>query len=191
MIDPEVARLRRLRDEALRVREIARRLVGTARWGTEDPLLERGACASWRIVRVVTGKLVEHPYLRYRQGAGVGTLIGNRLTAEWTALLSKDRSSGLKAYASELESLSRLLGDARALTRSTDFSDAVGRSQNEVKTLLQALAVEIHGAETESMPLETRPLARTVRTQSPPRTGDGLVGELAKEFEADWPYLAF
>jgi hypothetical protein len=90
MIDPEVARLRRLRDEALRARQIARRL-GTARWGMKDPLLARGACASWRIARVVTGKLIEHPYLRYQQGAGVGSLIGNRLAAEWIALVSKDR----------------------------------------------------------------------------------------------------
>jgi len=105
--------------------------------------------------------------------------------------VSKDRSPGLKGYAAELESLSRLLGDARALTRSTDFSDALGRSQSEIKTLLQALAVEIHGAETQSMPLETRRSARTVRTHGLPRTDDGLVGELAKGFETDWPYLAF
>jgi hypothetical protein len=188
MIDPEVARLRRLRDEALRVREIARRL-GTARWGIKDPLLARGACAGWRIVRAVTGKLIEHPYLRYQQGAGVGSLLGNRLAAEWVALVSKDRSSGLKAYASELESLSRTLGDARALTWSTDFSDTLGRSQGEIKTLLQTLAAEIHGAE-ETVPLETRLPVRTVRTESAARA-DGLVGELAKSFEGDWPYLAF
>jgi hypothetical protein len=189
MIDPEVARLRRLRDEALRVREIARRL-GSARWGLDNPLLERGACASWRIIRVVTGKLIEHPYLRYQQGAGVGSLVGNRLTAEWIALVSKDRLSGLKTYARELESLSRALGDARALTRSTDFSDAMGRSQTEIKTLLGSLAVEIHGAQTERLPLETRPPVRTVRAPAAART-DALVGELAKGFEGDWPYLAF
>ena len=189
MIDPEVARLRRLRDGALRVREIARRL-GAARWGIEDPLLARGACASWRIVRVVTGKLIEHPYPRYQQGPGAGSIIGNRLAAEWIALLSRDRTSGLKAYTSELESLSRTLGDARALTWSTDFSDALGRSLGEIKTLLQTLAVEIHGAETESVPLETRLPARTVRAASAVRT-DGLVGELAEGFEGDWPYLAF
>ena len=189
MIDPEVARLRRLRDEALRVREIARRL-GTARWGIKNPLLARGACAGWRIVRVVTGKLIEHPYLRYQQGAGVGSLIGNRLAAEWIALVSKDRSSGLKAYAAELESLSRTLGDARSLTRSTDLSDALGRLQSEIKTLHQTLAIELHGAETESVPVESRLPVRSTRTGSPPRT-DSLVGELAKGFEADWPYLAF
>lgn len=186
MIDPEVARLRRLRDEALRVRQIARRL-GAAPWGG-DPLLARGACASWRIVRVVTGKLIEHPYLRYQQGAGVGSLIGHRLAAEWLAFLCKDRSQGLKAYASELQSLFRQLDDARALTWSTDFSDALGRSQNEIKVLLQELAVETG---VESVPVQNRRLpVRAGRAEAAPRT-DSLVGELAKRLETDWPYLAF
>ena len=153
-------------------------------------MLARGACASWRIARVVTGKLIEHPYPRYQQGAGVGSLIGHRVAAEWIALLSKDRRAGLKTYASELESLSRQLGDARALTWSTDFSDALGRSQTEIKSLLGTLAVELHGAETQSVPLATRQPVRTVRAQNAPRPDD-LVGELAKGFEGDWPYLAF
>jgi hypothetical protein len=189
MIDPEVARLRRLRDEALRVRKIARRLL-TARWGVKDPLLSRGACASWRLARVVTGKLIEHPYLGYQQHAGVGTLVGQRLAAEWIALVSKDRSSGLKAYGRELQSLLRQLEDARALTWSTDFSDALGRSLSEIKALLRTLTLEIHGALAETGPLETRLPVRSGRgrrTVGP----DGLAGELAKGFEGDWPYLAF
>jgi hypothetical protein len=195
MIDPEVARLRRLRDEALRVREIARRL-GTASWGIEDPLLARGACASWRLARVVTGKLVEHPFLGYQQSAGMGSLLGNRIAARWIALVNKRRSAGLKAYAAELESLARQLGDARALTWSTEFSDTLGRSQSEIKTLLGTIAAEIQGAAPESAPLETRLPARTARSGSTDRTGsaprtDRLVGELAKGFESDWPYLAF
>jgi hypothetical protein len=188
MVDPEVARLRRLRDEALRVRAIARRLTA-ARWGTKEPLLTRGACASWRIVRTVTGKLIEHPYLRYQQGAGMGSLVGNRLAAEWIALLSNDRTAGLKAYAGALQSLLRQLDDARALTWSTEFSDALGRSQSELKTLLGTLAAEFEGAKTESLPLATRLPVRAVRTDSTPRS-DGLVGEIAQRFEADWPYLA-
>jgi hypothetical protein len=182
MIDPEVARLRRLRDEALRVRQLARRL-GAARWGINDPLLTRGACASWRIVRVVTGKLIEHPYLRYQQGAGLGSLLGNRLAAEWIALTRKDRSQALRALASELQSLSRQLDDARALTWSTDFSDTLGRSQNEIKNLLQTLAVEAPGVVPE-------PRLRPARAEAAPRA-DGLVEGLAQGFEGDWPYLAF
>jgi hypothetical protein len=174
MIDAEVARLRRLRDEALRVRQIARRL-GAARWGINEPLLTRGACASWRIVRVAAGKLIEHPYLRYQQGAGLGSLLSHRLAAEWIVLTRKDRSRALQALAVELQSLSRQLNDARALTWSTDFSDTLGRSQSEIKSLLQELAVE-----TEGLPL----------TEAAPRT-DSLVGGLAQRLEGDWPYLAF
>jgi hypothetical protein len=174
---------------ALRVREIARRL-GAARWGIDEPLLVRGACASWRIARVVSGKLMEQPYPRYQRGPGVAALIDNRLAAEWIALISKNRSSGLKAYASELQSLARQLDDVRALTWSIEFSDALGRSQSEIKTLLRTLAVEIHGAETESLPLATREPVRAAGAASIPRN-DRLTGEIAKEFGPDWPYLAF
>lgn len=166
------------------MRQIARRL-GAARWGLNDPLLERGACASWRIVRVVSGKLIEHPYLRYQQGPGTGSLLGNRLTAEWVALTCKDRSAGLRAYAAELQSLSRQLDDARALTWSTDFSDALGRSRSEIKTLLDTLA-----AEAQDVQLETRVPVRSARAEGTPRT-DRLVGGLAQRLEGDWPYLAF
>jgi hypothetical protein len=193
MIDPEVARLRRLRDEALRVRQIARRL-GAARWGNNDPLLNRGACASWRLVRVVTGKLIEHPYLRYQQGAGLGTLLGNRLAAEWIAVTRKERSQGLKTLAFELQSLSRQLDDARALTWSTDFSDALGRSRSDINSLLHALgaetetATETRATETQGVALEPR--LRPARAEGAPRT-DSLVGGLAQRLEGDWPYLAF
>jgi hypothetical protein len=188
MIDPEVARLRRLRDEALRVRQIARRL-GAARWGTDDPLLNRGACASWRLVRVVTGKLIEHPYLRYQQGAGLGTLLGNRLAAEWIAVTRKERSLGLKTLAFELQSLSRQLDDARALTWSTDFSDALGRSRSEINSLLQALGTETQGAPA-TQGVVPEPRLRPARAEGAPRT-DSLVGGLAQRLEGDWPYLAF
>ena len=192
MIDPEVARLRRLRDEALRVRQIARRL-GAARWGNNDPLLNRGACASWRLVRVLTGKLIEHPYLRYQQGAGLGTLLGNRLAAEWIAVTRKERSRGLNALAFELQSLSRQLDDARALTWSTDFSDALGRSRSEISSLLHALANQTAAetqAATETHDVAVEPRLRPARAEGAPRT-DSLVGGLAQRLEGDWPYLAF
>jgi hypothetical protein len=194
MIDPEVARLRRLRDEALRVRQIARRL-GAARWGNNDPLLNRGACASWRLVRVVTGKLIEHPYLRYQQGPSLGTLLGNRLAAELIAVTRKERSRGLNTLAFELQSLSRQLDDARALTWSTDFSDALGRSRSEISHLLRALTAETQTATetqaaTETHGVALEPRFRPARAEGAPRT-DSLVGGLAQRLEGDWPYLAF
>ncbi len=184
MIDPEVARLRRLRDEALRVREVARRL-GALTWATEDSLLTRGACASWRLARLVSGKLIAHPYLRYQKSAGVGSLLGNRMAAGYLGIVCKRRPQGLKAFAAQLKSLSRHLDDARALTWSTEFSDSLGRSQGEIKSLIQALEVE-----TQERVLVERVPARPVRAEGADRT-DRLVGELAKGLEGDWPYLAF
>jgi hypothetical protein len=174
MNDPEVARLRRLRDEALRVREIARRL-GAAQWAKNDALLACGAGAAWRIARIVSGKLIAHPYLRYQKGAGVGTLIGNRLGAAYLGIVCKDRSQGLKAFEAQLHSLSRQLDDARALTRSTEFSDTLGRSLGEIKSLIRALGFETCG----EVPVERAPV-RTARTD-----------RLSDSFEGDWPYLAF
>ena len=85
------------------------------------------------------------------------------------------------------------MDDARALTWSTDFSDALGRSQGEIKNAASDLAVEIHGAETESVPLETRlpvrAAARAARTGSPLRP---MAWSGARQgLEGDWPYLAF
>jgi hypothetical protein len=179
MIDPEVARLRRLRGEALRVREIARALSST-QWAKNDPLLSRGACASWRIARVVSGKLKAHPYLRYQKGVGVGSLLHNRVLGAYLALVRKNRLQGLKEYEAQLQGLARRLDDARALTWSTDFSDSLGRSQAEIRLLIQALAPE---TKTVSVP-ERSPIRGTAHT-------DSLVGDLAPSIEGDWPYLAF
>jgi hypothetical protein len=178
MIDPEVARLRRLRAEALRVREIGRQL-GSTRWARNDALFARGAGAAWRIARVVSGKLNAHPYIRYQKGATVAELLRNRLTGGVLSAISKDRASGLKTFEACLGTLTKQLEDSRALTWSTEFSDTLGRSLTELKTLIAEIAVETKsGAAVERQPI----LA--------PRA-DSLVGELAQTMEGDWPYLAF
>jgi hypothetical protein len=182
MIDPEVARLRRLRDEALRVREIARRL-GALQWAKNDTLLARGAGAGWRIARIVSGKLIAHPYLRYQKGAGLGSLISNRVQAAYLGFVCKHRLQGLKAFEAQLQPLLRQLGDARALTWSTEFSDTLGRLQSEIKSLIDGIALETRG----EIPVERIP----VRVVEGRARADRLVGELAETFEGDWPYLAF
>ncbi|HMK86776.1 MAG TPA: hypothetical protein VK437_12525 [Steroidobacteraceae bacterium] len=179
MTDREVARLRRLRAEALDVREIARTL-GESRWARNEPLLERGACAGWRIARIVSGHLRAHPYVRYQRDAGFADRIRGRLLAQYLALVTKNRDGGLKEYEARLRSLARQLDDARALTWSADLSDRFGRSQGEIRSLLETVAQETHSV---SAP-ERLPKKRPERTE-------GLVGELAKTFEGDWPYLAF
>ena len=94
MNDPEVARLRRLRSEALRVRELALALGSTQ--SADDRLLARGACTGWRIARVVSGRLKAHPYLRYQRGVSLGSIVANRLFAGSVATITKDRLQGLR-----------------------------------------------------------------------------------------------
>ena len=77
MIDPEVARLRRLRGEALLVREIAR-MFESSQWAANESLLDRSACASWRIARVVSGRLRGHPYAEYQKDAGAASRVAAR-----------------------------------------------------------------------------------------------------------------
>jgi hypothetical protein len=173
MIDPEVARLRRLRGEALRVREIARALGSTAE--TND-LLTRGAFASWRLARIVSGRLKAHPYLRYQRGVGLGSIVANRLFACVLAATTRDRVQALKRYESQLQALVRHLDDTRALSWSSDFSDTLGRSLYEFQSLLEDLAQVTESGVGSPM--------RAART-------DNLVGGLARGVEGDWPYLAF
>jgi hypothetical protein len=175
MTDPEVARLRRLRGEALRVRELARALGSTE---SADDLLARGACASWRIARVVSGKLKAHPYLRYQRGVGLGSIVANRLFASFFAATARSRVQALKVYESQLQSLTRHLDDTRALSWSSDFSDALGRSQYEVQSLLEDVAQITESRVTTSLPKQ-------------PSQANDLVGGLARSVEGDWPYLAF
>jgi hypothetical protein len=179
MIDPEVARLRRLRSSALRVRAIARSL-GSTRLAFHDSLFARGACASWRIARVVSGRLKAHPYLRFQKRASVVSLMRNRVLAGFAALWARSRRQALLAYESELRQLVRQLDDARALTWSTELSDTFGRSQTEIKSLMAALAHETHN------PMESLRVSKRGSQATADRVGD-----LAQPIAGDWPYLAF
>jgi hypothetical protein len=179
MIDQEVARLRQLRSSALRVRAIARAFAST-RWALHDPLLSRGACSSWRIARVVSGRLKRHPYARYQKDASIGCLIRNRVLASWLARSTRSRLRTLTVFESHLRRLARQLDDARALTWSTDLSDTFGRSQIEIKSLVATLAHETNGAaDTERAPKRESPV------------NGSRVGDLVPRIEGDWPYLAF
>ena len=66
MIDDEVMRLRRLRNTALRAREIAAMLDSNA--ADRSSVLSQSAVSCWRIARVITGRLREHPYPSYQRG---------------------------------------------------------------------------------------------------------------------------
>jgi hypothetical protein len=177
MVDSEVARLRRLRSEALLVREIARTFE-SSRWAANEPLLDTGACASWRIARVISGRLKGHPYTEYQKDAGVLSRVRNRLHAHLLALTTKDRVRALKVLEAHVNGLGRQLDDAIALAWSSDFSAALSRSQFEIRTLGAGLAQETRSGEMQERPV--------LRPSSTGQTDDSL-GSL----DGDWPYLAF
>lgn len=170
MNDQEVARLRQLRSSALRVRAVALALSAT-RATAEDALLIRGACASWRISRVVSGRLKAHPYLRYQKDTSLGVIVLNSIVARWLALKSRSRVAALGEYETNLRRLARQLEDARSLTWSCDLSDTFGRSQCEIRSLLAAVAGETAAAESTRLPQHELGLAPAI--------------------DGDWPYLAF
>jgi hypothetical protein len=177
MIDPEVARLRRLRTEALLVREIARTFE-SSRWAANESLLDRSACASWRVARVISGRLKGHPYADYQRDAGVASRARNRVHAYFLALTNKDRVRALKALEARVDGLGHQLDDAIALAWSSDFSAALSRSQSEIRMLGAALAEEACSREVPE---------RAVQGPSRPEQVVDNLGSL----EGDWPYLAF
>jgi hypothetical protein len=168
MIDQEVARLRRLRAVALRVRSVAQTL------GPRDALLNRGRGVAWRVARTVSGRLRAHPYASFQKDAGISVVLANSLAAANAALGAKTRQQALLRFAVHLKLLARELSDVRALTSAADLNDNFARSQIEIRALLCALNYEtgaVHVAEEAAL----APLAD-------PRG--------AAAADSDWPYLA-
>jgi len=178
MNDPEVARLRRLRLAALRVRALAI-AHGATRTAAKEPLFSRMACATWRIARVASGRLRAHPYARYQKDPSVVILAGYRALAWFLALFGSNRVRALGMCSAPLGRLARQLDDARALTWTPALSDTLGRSQAELRTLMQALAFETRsGSDVERLPMHGSSAPEARRGEVP-------------AFEGDWPYLAF
>ncbi len=175
MIDAEVLRLRRLRNRALQVRAVAR-ILGRDRTPPNRPLAV-SALISWRVARVVTGRLRAHPNLRYQKGPGRLRCWFNHAAAFLITATARGREGGLHAYAARLQCLLRDLDDTRALTWDPHLSDTLGRAQMQMRRLLQELAGTQQAAAPAVMP----------RIDTPSTNGRTL-GDVA--IATDWPYLA-
>jgi hypothetical protein len=173
MIDAEVLRLRRLRDTALRARAIAAVL--------ESPRHGVTLCASvacWRIARVATGWLRAHPYLQYQRGPSQWRGSYHRFSAYVRSVIARYQGRSLHILSLELQRVVRGLDDARALTWSADLSDTFGRSQLQIRRLIQELDADARhepGSYHESAMREALADAR-------PNAGGSA--------SANWPYLA-
>jgi hypothetical protein len=190
MIDTEVARLRRLRGTALRVRAVARSLGGAHGPGASAPLaalLDRGRYAAWRIARAVSGRLRAHPYQRFQKDAGVGVVLKNSLVAAAAGFGARSERPALLGFETHLRQLAKELDGARALTWASDLSDSFGRSQIEIRSLLAEV-----GAARECAALTPVPEGLASVTPAASRTEMSVNGpNYAANAETDWPYLAF
>jgi L-lactate utilization protein LutC len=183
MIDPEVLRLRGLRDTALRARAIATvlqtslaNLHGSARRTT---MLCASAAACWRIARAVTGRLRAHPYLRYQRGPSQWRAAYHRFSANVLAALARFQGRSLQTLSQELRRVVHELDDARALTWSAELSDSFGRSQLQLRQLIQEIDA---GARRESSSHQESATRDEVLVDARPNEGGSAA--------ANWPYLA-
>jgi hypothetical protein len=172
MIDTEVVRLRNLRNVALRARAFAKVLSQPAGDGA---VFARSAVICWTIARIATGRLRAHPYLSYQQGPSRLRDLADRSMASVVAYSARRGGRCASVCVEELQRVVRAVDDARALTWSAEFSDALGRTQMQLRRLTQ----ELDGrAQHES---------GTVR-EFPVETKAAALQEIA--VESNWPYLA-
>ncbi len=181
MNDPEVLRLRQLRDTALRARAIAAALRSSnAQTSPRGAALSSSAAACWRIARVITGRLRAHPYPRYQQGPSQLRDACHRVSARMLATIASHRGRSLQTLSDELRRVVGELDDARALTWSAELSDTFGRSQTQIRRLIQELDA---GARNEAGSFREA----AVRIEARAEASRGDAGSTA----ANWPYLAF
>ena len=133
-MDAEVLRLRKLRHAALRARALAKRLDGEQ--GRGDSIFSKTAVTCWGIARFVSGYLRAHPDLRYQRGPSRMREWFDSLNASASALFARGAGRRISLLAQELKRAARELDDARALTRSPEISDVLGRLQTNVRRLI-------------------------------------------------------
>ena len=180
MNDPEVLRLRQLRNTALKARAIAAALRSAETCPPRAATVSGSAAACWRIARVITGRLRAHPNLSYQQGPSQLRGACHRVSARLLATIASHRGRSLQTLSGELRRVVGELDDARALTWSADLSDTFGRSQAQIRRLIQELDA---GARNEAG--SVREAASRSEARAEARAGD------AGGTAASWPYLAF
>jgi hypothetical protein len=171
MIDAEVVRLRNLRNVALRTRALAGVLESDR--SVDDSALSRTALMCWAIARIATGHLRAHPYLSYQKGQSPTRDLIDRAISSMVGWLARRQKRTLNVYGEQLQILARELDDTRALTWSPALSDALGRSQVQLRQLIKEFNCGRRRANGEN---------------EVPRIADRPLDEVA--IASNWPYLA-
>jgi len=184
MIDAEVARLRRLRNTALRARAVAAALNSDSAGGSaRDSAFSRSAANCWSIARVITGWLRGHPYLSYQREPSELRRLYDRVSAGLLGAIARYRGRSHQAFSEELRRVARELDDARALTLSPDLSDSLGRSQMQMRRLMMEVD---EGARNEGGLRADRGPRPAARLDIRAGADRGQTGE----DPGNWPYLA-
>jgi hypothetical protein len=171
MIDAEVRRLRNLRNVALRTRALAGVLGADP--SLHDSVLPKSSLMCWAIARIATGHLRAHPYLSYQKGPSALRDLADRSGASLAGWMARHQGRTLRVYADQLKILARALDDTRALTWSPALSDALGRSQIQLRRFAKEIDSRIRSANGEAaLP--------------------GVVGRTLDDvaIASNWPYLA-
>ena len=160
----EVKRLRCLRKRALRVRALAVYL-NAGPGGT--PIYQRAALVNWRIARIATGKLRSHPYRNYQKDPGFFENRMGLVSGYIKAALATVMGRGMRVLLQEMSSAARELDDARALTLSAELSDALGRAQAGMRSVIDDVRREVGGSAESPEQLRGRGTASPSLSASP------------------------
>jgi hypothetical protein len=101
--------------------------------------------------------------------------VGDRVSTALLGGIARYRGQSLQTYCAALQRVARELDDARALTWSTDLSDALGRAQTQIRGLIRELEAGTR----------KRVGSRIVTTPG------AEMRSAAVRDDAVWPYLAF
>lgn len=140
-----------------------------------------GACAvnCWGLVRVISGHLKAHPYLSYQRGPSRSRDLFYGVLAAPIGSAARQKNRRHSVFAGYLQTLARELENTRAVTRSPDLSDALGRVQVRLRELLEEILAGAHregGVQHVSRADTLRVASARARAQNASST--------------DWPYLA-
>lgn len=178
MVDAEVLRLRKLRSAALLARTLAKILDSDC--AEKQSVLARSATLCWTVARVASGHLRAHPYLSYQRGPSRLRELADGLIASVLGLNARRQKRRLSVYAQQLQTVTREVDDVRALTRSAELSDALGRIQIQMRRLANELELGALGE------------AGTARMPRAQAVALSTIGDSLEEFGGNsaWPYLA-
>jgi hypothetical protein len=140
IMNNEVTRLRKLRKTVLKVRALASALNSG---NDQNRVYEHAGVLNWRIARVATGRLRSHPYRSYQADQGYLESTADRLDAYIQGKLANMRGQGTRIFLQALSVALREVDDARALTLSTDLSDALGRAQQAMRSLIDDVRAQL------------------------------------------------